>query len=162
VSAPDFNKVWQAMSGVAAGVAGVSVVLGANEGDAANPRVVPIADELLDLPAIVLVPGDWTNVAGGASRISIDWLGAIYVSRDAPGAGSNLLFDVFARMLEAFAAHAKPTGGEATLQYALITKGPGLQAEKWPQTETGADYLTWPFEIETRFNPNTLTYTAAE
>ena len=161
MSAPNFAAVWQALSAIPAGIDGVAVVVGANLGTAASPRIVPVSEELVDTPAVALAPGAWTNIAGGAARISMEWRGSILVPRESPGDGSIELLRIFGLLLERFAAHAKPTGGDTALQFALITEGDGLSFEEWP-IDSNAWYLTWPFGLETKWNPNTLAYTAAE
>jgi hypothetical protein len=161
VSGPELRDAWQAIADVCALVEGVAVVMGANDGTAAAPQVVPIADEILDWPAIVLVPGPWQNIAGGAARFTVNWLGSIYVPREAPGDGSVILLDTFQRLLEVVAAHSKAGATDPVLQYVLLTEGPGLSNERWPNRDDGQPYLTWPFELEVKFNPNTLTYSPA-
>ena len=161
MSAPDLRAAWQAIADVCALIDGLAVVMGANDGTADSPRVVPLADAIPDWPALVLVPGPWTNTAGGAARIGVTWLGSIYVPREAPGDGSVILLATFKSLLEVLAAHAKAGATDPVLQYVLATTGPGLSSERWPNTDVGAVYLTWPFELEVRFNPNTLQYSPA-
>jgi hypothetical protein len=146
-------RIYQALSRVCADATGVKTVLGVNVGDPGNALVVPLADEIPELPAILLVPGPWQIIAGNWRRDTITALGAIFAGRDAAGAGdaSVLLMDTFDLLAAAFEARSKAYATEAVLQSALITSGPGLSSTEWP-VDSDAWYLTWPFEIEVTVN----------
>lgn len=152
-------SVFEALSKVCADATSVKAVLGVDIGGAGTNIVAPLADDLPDTPAILIVPGAWTNIAGGAARVTYTAHGSIWVDREHPGDASVELMNIFDALIDAFAARAKAYEPTAALQSVLITDGPGLSEAEWP---AGSEhwYLTWPFDLEIKVNPNNLIYRA--
>jgi hypothetical protein len=151
-AAYDALAVYEALSRVCGDVTGVRVVYGATDGASGSPVVVPIADDLLDTPAILLVPGPWSIIAGSHRRDTHTAQGAIYVPRESPGDGVAKLLQLHGLLAAAFEARSKAYATVPALQSVLLTEGSGLSIAQWPPTETGAVYLTWPFELEVKVN----------
>lgn len=157
-------EVYQALSKVCADVAKVKVVYGVLVSDAGTTVVQPLADELVDTPAILLVPGPWENIAGGAARINDTAHGTILVRRDDPGEGVVRLLEIHDLLIAAFAARSKAYATVPILQSVLVLGGDGLSTMEWPEgigELNSTTYLTWPFRLEVKRNPNDLAYQAA-
>lgn len=143
--------IYEALSRVCANVAGVRIVMGVNLGTAQSPVVVPIADELPDLPAICLWPGPWEIIPGSWRRDTHTVRGVIVVGREAPGDGVTTLLGLFDDLGTALMARAKAYDAEPALQSVLMTRGDGLTEVEWPR-ESNAWLLAWPFELEVKVN----------
>lgn len=143
---------FEAVGRVCADVTAVKVVQGVNTGENGTTRIVrPLMDDLASTPAIVLVPGPWTVIAGSAARLTFTVDGAIYVPRDRPGDRLVELLEIYDALFDAFAARGKAYAAEPTLQSVLITRGTGLERAEWPP-DSNAWYLSWPFELEVKVN----------
>ncbi len=144
--------IFQAVTRVCADASSVDVVMGVNLGTSGEPAIRPIADEIPGTPAIFLVPGPWSVISGSARRDTYEVLGSIFVPRADPGEGVIALLDIFDELVDAVLERSKAYTPNTQLQSVVVTSGAGLSDARWPDTDDGIDYLTWPFSLEVKVN----------
>lgn len=149
------SEVWfDAVARVAADVVGMKAVFAAATTSAvtvAKPIVVPMANDLSQLPAIVLGLGPGEITPGSWERQRHEVRGAIWRPREPVGEIYALLVGDLSALLDAFPPHAKGYNVEPSLQSLLLTGHDGVVPAEWPP-RSDRWYLTLPFTVEVIVN----------
>ena len=136
-----------------AGDEGIKKVYGV-KGAATDPKVVPMASEIVTSPIGVLGYGGAQVTPGSWERQTHTLAAAIWiaVSSTSPGASYELAVAYIDRVMDAFPPRSKAGAIHPELAAVLVTEFEAITQRSWGEAALARDYVVLPFSIQVTRN----------